>query len=251
MKRSRDEWCLCRGPDDGRRMIECSKCMDWFHYNCVGLLEKVTKEMEKVTWYCPKCAQNVIKALRKHIVVQDKHLAWKEACCQELREEIQVLKAQRPQPNNMVENVLQGVVGLSSTLDKKDLNIVTEAEIPKNDGIVEGSHIVNNEETLLTPENMVAEEETPNHTEEVVIRSGQEETPKCSELINEERPLLPDQTLIQENIVEDTIISLKERVLPFKVLLSPPAIKEGQKATLKNFRTGRLSLKNNNKKKVK
>jgi hypothetical protein len=32
-------FCICRGPDDGRPMIHCSQCEDWFHFDCVTLEE--------------------------------------------------------------------------------------------------------------------------------------------------------------------------------------------------------------------
>ena len=27
-------YCHCRGPDLGKRMKQCSRCLDWFHEHC-------------------------------------------------------------------------------------------------------------------------------------------------------------------------------------------------------------------------
>jgi hypothetical protein len=32
-------FCICRGKDDGRPMIHCSHCEDWYHFDCVALNE--------------------------------------------------------------------------------------------------------------------------------------------------------------------------------------------------------------------
>lgn len=35
-------YCLCRGPDDGRLMVQCGGCEEWFHASCCGLLIPTT-----------------------------------------------------------------------------------------------------------------------------------------------------------------------------------------------------------------
>ena len=48
--------CLCRCADDGKGMIECSKCAEWFHYHCVGLTKrKVQAIAENMEYQCPRC----------------------------------------------------------------------------------------------------------------------------------------------------------------------------------------------------
>lgn len=48
--------CLCRKPDDGKGMIECSKCDSWFHYSCVGLTaRKVAAIAHNMEYQCPRC----------------------------------------------------------------------------------------------------------------------------------------------------------------------------------------------------
>ena len=47
--------CLCGGPSDGRFMIGCDGCDNWFHGHCVGV-DKKTPEAELSAWLCPQCA---------------------------------------------------------------------------------------------------------------------------------------------------------------------------------------------------
>lgn len=53
-------YCVCRGTDDGRAMVCCDSCMEWFHADCVSLseleLEKI-EASEASTWFCAKCIQ--------------------------------------------------------------------------------------------------------------------------------------------------------------------------------------------------
>lgn len=35
---TKQQFCICKGPDDGiRSMIQCDKCENWFHFDCVGI----------------------------------------------------------------------------------------------------------------------------------------------------------------------------------------------------------------------
>lgn len=36
-------YCICKLPEDGRLMITCDKCVDWFHIDCVKLEESEGK----------------------------------------------------------------------------------------------------------------------------------------------------------------------------------------------------------------
>jgi len=47
-------YCICNGPDDGRVMIQCEKCEDWFHAECVHLSDEECEKMEHFT--CPRCS---------------------------------------------------------------------------------------------------------------------------------------------------------------------------------------------------
>ena len=52
-------YCVCRLIESADRgMVECSKCFDWFHVDC--LKEAVPQEAledTKVDWYCSHCSQ--------------------------------------------------------------------------------------------------------------------------------------------------------------------------------------------------
>jgi len=45
--------CLCKGGDDGRRMVQCDKCNTWHHLECVK--KKLSEVRDK--WYCWRCPQ--------------------------------------------------------------------------------------------------------------------------------------------------------------------------------------------------
>lgn len=48
-----EEYCICRKPDDGRLMVECSQCGEWFHCSCVNLSKTEAEELEE--YLCPFC----------------------------------------------------------------------------------------------------------------------------------------------------------------------------------------------------
>lgn len=45
--------CICKGPDDGRPMIQCDNCHSWLHVDCVTREEERNRLPDK--WYCWKC----------------------------------------------------------------------------------------------------------------------------------------------------------------------------------------------------
>ena len=45
-------FCICRLPDNGKTMVQCESCMEWFHAACVGLRKKYAKD---ASWYCSVC----------------------------------------------------------------------------------------------------------------------------------------------------------------------------------------------------
>ena len=47
-------YCICRLPDDGRKMIQCTSCKQWYHCNCMKLSQRMIKSIEdiKKPWYC-------------------------------------------------------------------------------------------------------------------------------------------------------------------------------------------------------
>ena len=46
-------FCVCKQMfvEDGRTMVECDSCRDWFHYICVG----VESDFDPTTFQCPNC----------------------------------------------------------------------------------------------------------------------------------------------------------------------------------------------------
>lgn len=52
---SQEEYCVCKGPDDGSWMVECSKCFGWFHGDCVGIEEDQVED--RSIFICPHCSQ--------------------------------------------------------------------------------------------------------------------------------------------------------------------------------------------------
>ncbi|CAK7275147.1 COMPASS (complex proteins associated with Set1p) component [Sporothrix epigloea] len=47
-------YCICRGPDDHRWMIQCDDCEDWFHGDCVNI-KKDEGENMMLSYICPNC----------------------------------------------------------------------------------------------------------------------------------------------------------------------------------------------------
>jgi hypothetical protein len=45
--------CLCGGPSDGRFMLSCDQCDEWFHGHCVAVSKEISEEIED--WKCPSC----------------------------------------------------------------------------------------------------------------------------------------------------------------------------------------------------
>ena len=48
-------FCICQKPYlEGQFMIECDKCNDWYHGNCVGIEEYQAPDID--VYHCPRCA---------------------------------------------------------------------------------------------------------------------------------------------------------------------------------------------------
>jgi hypothetical protein len=47
-------YCYCRLIDDGRHMIRCNGCEDWFHIDCAQVSSAVLKN-KKSSWFCQQC----------------------------------------------------------------------------------------------------------------------------------------------------------------------------------------------------
>lgn len=46
-------YCICRQPADDRFMIACDKCEEWYHGECIGLIEAESKYIKY--YYCDNC----------------------------------------------------------------------------------------------------------------------------------------------------------------------------------------------------
>lgn len=60
-------WCICRKPHNGRFMISCDVCEEWFHGDCVGVTVQRGKQMEKKgeEYVCPTCLKNKGKQVKQ------------------------------------------------------------------------------------------------------------------------------------------------------------------------------------------
>ncbi|XP_048242778.1 uncharacterized protein LOC125375886 [Haliotis rufescens] len=46
-------YCICNKPDDGRLMIGCDRCDQWFHGACVGITKRTANALDE--YICPHC----------------------------------------------------------------------------------------------------------------------------------------------------------------------------------------------------
>ena len=44
-------FCICRLPDDGKLMVQCSKCTQWYHQRCIQIPHRYLKK----NFYCKYC----------------------------------------------------------------------------------------------------------------------------------------------------------------------------------------------------
>ncbi|KAJ3112592.1 hypothetical protein HK100_002281 [Physocladia obscura] len=49
-------YCICRQIDNGRFMIQCDQCKDWYHGACVNITERMGQTLEG--YECPYCIQS-------------------------------------------------------------------------------------------------------------------------------------------------------------------------------------------------
>jgi hypothetical protein len=60
-------YCICRKEDDGKFMIQCDDCQEWYHGKCVGIAAAQGRNIEK--YHCPTCAGipwDAVKNRRAH-----------------------------------------------------------------------------------------------------------------------------------------------------------------------------------------
>lgn len=52
-----NQYCVCRGPNDGSFMIQCNECMEWFHGACVDIDSDKAALID--IFLCPQCDKSV------------------------------------------------------------------------------------------------------------------------------------------------------------------------------------------------
>ena len=64
---SREIRCLktycCGLPESYSNMIECERCFNWYHFNCVGVSSK--RKMDNISWVCKSCSTHKKQKLVK------------------------------------------------------------------------------------------------------------------------------------------------------------------------------------------
>jgi len=53
--KTKEMFCLCKGEDDGRPMVQCSNCNDWLHFECIDLDPDEAADI--AIYICPPCAE--------------------------------------------------------------------------------------------------------------------------------------------------------------------------------------------------
>ncbi len=62
-------FCTCRKPDDGKLMIQCDTCLEWYHGACIGVSRKHARNIK--SYKCSSCTTN-LKALVLKVDTQPK-----------------------------------------------------------------------------------------------------------------------------------------------------------------------------------
>ena len=55
LKEQEEIVCVCRGKDDGRELVQCDDCKEWFHLECIGIHDISELGKEEDPWYCREC----------------------------------------------------------------------------------------------------------------------------------------------------------------------------------------------------
>ena len=50
-------YCSCRQIDDGRHMIICDGCNEWYHINCIKISPKILEDNSR-SWFCQQSCSN-------------------------------------------------------------------------------------------------------------------------------------------------------------------------------------------------
>lgn len=65
-------WCICQKPHDGKFMICCDVCKDWFHGHCVGVTKLMGDRFEKQgkEWFCGECQEKLRSGIPRNAILK-------------------------------------------------------------------------------------------------------------------------------------------------------------------------------------
>ncbi|KAF8876493.1 hypothetical protein BD779DRAFT_1560368 [Infundibulicybe gibba] len=49
--------CICNGRDDGRELVQCDACEQWYHLQCIGISNITDLGKEEDPWFCRDCTR--------------------------------------------------------------------------------------------------------------------------------------------------------------------------------------------------
>ncbi|KAI7899337.1 uncharacterized protein BX663DRAFT_521358 [Cokeromyces recurvatus] len=62
--RAKKVYCICKQPYNGKPMVQCDRCQEWFHCACVGF---DPDNEEDIDWICKSCIEGkLIKNVHMH-----------------------------------------------------------------------------------------------------------------------------------------------------------------------------------------
>jgi hypothetical protein len=64
-----ETYCICRGRDDGRPMICCDTCSEWYHAKCLKLTKKKLDLLKVTSFICPRCDPNSLASIQGNLLV--------------------------------------------------------------------------------------------------------------------------------------------------------------------------------------
>ncbi|XP_034253639.1 rho-associated protein kinase 1-like [Thrips palmi] len=87
-------YCYCRRESDNRCMIFCELCTEWFHFECVGVVET---NIPKGAWYCKWCER--IRKVKSSLVktFHDELVEVKADLTKKFNEEVAKVRAESNQ----------------------------------------------------------------------------------------------------------------------------------------------------------
>lgn len=66
--RAKKVYCICQQPYNGKPMVQCDRCEEWFHCACVGF-NPDTEDEEDIDWICDSCRQGNIFSFFLYIYI--------------------------------------------------------------------------------------------------------------------------------------------------------------------------------------